>query len=351
MTAPLNVALLLEDMDFGGTQRYALHLAAGLDPARYRVVIWTLRGGDGFVRERALAHVEIVHLTQARRVGPLALVRLARMLLRSPPDVLYTLTAIPNIWGRLAAGLLRVPLVSGYRSMRPGQHERFLHRFSDAIIANAPQLVDLLLNEEGAPRHKLVCIPNGVEIPPLPEVRREAAAPSIVCVARREPVKDLPTLVAAFQILRRSVPDARLTIIGDGSVELDRSVEGFEILPGSTNVREALSSAWVFALSSREEGAPNAVLEAMANAAPVVATAVGGVPDIVVDGQTGLLVAPGEPEVMAAALATLLGDATKRAEIGQAGRRRVQERYCLSAMIEATGDVLSRVARARAKGA
>lgn len=348
MSPPLNVVLLLEDMEFGGTQRYALHLAAGLDPARFRTTVWTLRGGDAFAGETAQPGFELRHLTQARHVGPLALVRLLRALRRQRPDVLYTLTALPNIWGRLAAAMFRIPLVSGYRSMRPGQHERLLHRLSDRIIANAPQLVDLMTDEARVPREKIACIPNGVRLPPLP-LAGGACEPTIVCVARRAPVKDLPTLVEAFRLLRQSHPRAQLHIVGDGPVQLDANAPGLTLLPGDTNVGAALSQASLFALSSLQEGAPNAILEAMAHGLPVVATNVGGVPDVVVDGVTGLLVPPRDPPALARAMGALLDDPAHRQAMGQAGRARVEARFSLQAMVTATAQVLEEAVSLNAK--
>lgn len=338
---PLRLVLLLEDLDFGGTQRYALHLAAGLDLTRFRTVIWTLRGGSGFAAEAAARGLEVVNLTQSRRVGPLAILRLALRLRREPPDLLYTLTVLPNIWGRLAAGLLGIPVVSGYRNFRPRQHDRLLHRFSARIIANAERLRDVLVTELGVPAARVAVVPNGVDVERFsPEGRAEAVAPLILCVARRAPIKDLPTLVEAFRLLRADMPEARLRIIGDGPVELT-AAENLELCPGSSDVRAALSEAWVFALSSLNEGAPNAVLEAMASAVPVVATNCGGVPEIVVEGHTGLLVPPRDPQALAKALAKVLRDEGLRRRMGEAARARALEKYSIAGMVTATENVLA----------
>ena len=146
MTAPpIRLVVLLQDLEFGGTQRYALQLLQHLDRDRFAPELWVLRGGTDWSPDG----VKIVRLSGARRVGPVALTRLAWRLCRQRPDVLYTLTVVPNIWGRLFAGLLGVPVVSGYRSLHPRQHEWLLHRFSARIIANAAALKEQLASCSG----------------------------------------------------------------------------------------------------------------------------------------------------------------------------------------------------------
>lgn len=341
---PVRLVLLLEDLDAGGTQRYALHLAAHLDRTRFQTEIWTLRGGAGFAPIAAMAGISVHNLTVGLHVGPLAILRLFWRLLRQRPDVLYTLTVIPNIWGRLMAGALRIPLVSGYRNHRPPQMERWLHPLSRQIIANAPQLQDVLTRELDVPASRVNVVPNGVDFKHFsPDRRNEAATPLIVCVARRVPRKDLPTLVAAFAALRAQIPEARLEIIGDGPVTL-KAIDHLTLLPGDSDVRAALSRAWVFALSSIDEGAPNAILEAMASGLPVVATDAGGVADVVRDGQTGRVVPQRNPQALCAALADLLQDADRRRAMGQAGRRRAEQAYSLGGMVAATEAILLQVA-------
>lgn len=342
MKKPIKLVLLLEDLDFGGTQRYALHLATHFNRDCIQAEIWTMRGGHGFKEESS--EIEINHLTQSRRVSPFAIIKLFRSLKKMPPDVLYTLTALPNIWGRLAAAWYGIPLVSGYRSMSPGQHERILHRLSQRIIANAPQLARILTHDLGVPEHKVVCIPNGVDLAPLKAREEKFDAPLIVCVARRVPIKDLPTLVEAFKLVRKNFPLARLQIIGDGPVKLDANVPGLEILPGSSSVHHALSQASIFALSSLQEGAPNAILEAMAHALPVVATDVGGIPDIVINGETGILVPASDPDAMSSAICRLLKDPEHLRAMGRAGRVRVETFYSISSMVNKTAEVLKTVA-------
>ena len=338
MSAPprIRLVVLLQDLEFGGTQRYAFQLLQHLDRDRFAPELWVLRGGADWSPDG----VKVVRLSGSRRVGPLALARLAWRLVREQPDLLYTLTVVPNIWGRLFAGLLGVPVVSGYRSLRPRQYERLLHRFSRRIITNAAALKEQMVASFGIVPDRITVVLNAVDTEAFAPGDAKSPTPLVVCVARRVPEKDLPTLVEAFRLL----PEVQLEIIGDGPQSLP-ALPNVKILPATADVRSCLQRAWVFALSSASEASPNVILEAMATSLPVVATRVGGIPDLVTDGETGRLVPPGDPAALRTALTSLLCDAALRNRMGVAGRRRAQAEFSVARMMRATEQVLLEVAQ------
>ncbi|HSW28991.1 MAG TPA: glycosyltransferase [Longimicrobiales bacterium] len=310
--APIRLVLLLQDLEFGGTQRYALQLVRRLDRRWFAPEVWVLRGGDDLLPPMLAAGVEVVRLSDGGWVGPVALTRLAWSLWRKRPGLLYTLTVVPDIWGRLFAGVLRIPVVSGYRGIEPD---------------------------------RIAVIPNGVDCDDFaPDDTQRADHPLVVCAARLVDEKDLPTLLEAFRLTRLEVPGARLDIIGNGPVP-SGAPSDVRFLPGTEDVRAHLQSGWVFALASRSEASPNALLEAMACGAPVVATRVGGIPELVEDGVNGLLVPPDDPVAMSAALTALLRDGGRRQVMGAAGRKRAETRFRLSDMVRATETVLREVAQ------
>ena len=340
---PVRVVLLLEDLDFGGTQRYAVNLVSHLDRARIDPAIWTLRGGTDFRPAIDAAGVPVIDLTRTKKVGAGAILRLASKLWRERPDVLYTLTVLPNIWGRLFAGLLGIAVVSGYRNHRPGQHEWLLARFSKRIIANAERLKDELTTRFAIPAEKITVIPNGVDTDHFaPPGETSVTGKNILCVARRVGRKDLPTLLEALAILRRTKPDARLKILGNGPIALDAG-DNVEILDATPDIRPHLAAAGIFVLSSIDEGAPNAILEAMAAGLPVVTTATGGTAEIVRDGETGRVVPPRDPQALADALAELMADPARAKAMGTAGRARVVRDFSLAVMVTETAKVLEEV--------
>ena len=343
--ARIRLVVLLQDLEFGGTQRYAVQLLNGLDRAWFAPEVWVLRGGDDLAAAMRGAGVEIVRLSEGKAVGPLAIVRLAARLWQERPALLYTLTVVPNVWGRLFAGLMRIPVVSGYRSLAPRQHERLLHRFSARIIANAAILKDRMTQRLGVESGRVAVIANGVDAGHFsPDEAARSADPLVVSVARLVAEKDIDTLLEAFRLTRAEVPSARLDIVGNGPHRI-APAPNVRVLSGTEDIRAHLRRAWVFALSSRSEASPNAILEAMACGLPVVATRVGGIPELVEDGKTGLLVPPRDPAALSAALTALLRDRPRRTMLGQAGRQRAAGEFGVARMVRQTETVLREVAQ------
>ena len=199
-------------------------------------------------------------------------------------------------------------------------------------------------------RERTRCVPNGIELPPPAassgRFRREAGAaagqPLVLSVGRFHEQKDQATLLRAWQRAAATCPQAVLALVGSGPLEAELHTmasalglsKSVRFLPPRPSLAEAYADADVFALSSRWEGLPYVVLEAMAYELPVVATAVDGVPEAVVQGETALLVPPQEPEALAAALLTLLRDEAVGARLGCAGRARVAREFALDLMVE-----------------
>jgi glycosyltransferase involved in cell wall biosynthesis len=180
----------------------------------------------------------------------------------------------------------------------------------------------------------LLCLPNPVRVPAatVPRGHRNV----VLYLGRIEPAKGIPELLRAFAGLRAEAPDARLVCAGAGDIEgawrqaqrvgLDDAVR-FPGWIGPAEKRAWLARAAVLVLPSHAEGLPMSLLEAMAAGLPVVASAVGGIPDVVHEGVNGYLVAPGDPVALQRALARLLRDPALGAALGAAGREAVRARY------------------------
>jgi glycosyltransferase involved in cell wall biosynthesis/acetyl esterase/lipase len=341
----IRLVVLLEDLEFGGTQRYAVQLLKHLDRAWFAPEIWMLRGGEDLMSAMRATGVNVVRLSEGQRIGAPALARLAMRLWREKPDLLYTLTVLPNIWGRLFAGLMHIRVVSGYRSLMPRQHERLLHRFSARIIANAAMLKDIMVRRLRIEPDRIAVIPNSVDCDYFsPDEAARSVEPLIVCVARLVDEKDIPTLLEAFRLTRLQMPTAHLEIIGSGPAAI-LPAPNVRFLAATVNVAAHLRRAWVFALASRSEASPNIILEAMACGLPVVATRVGGIPELVDDNKTGLLVSPDDPTALSAALTTLLRDGALQKSLGKAGRQRALTEFTVPRMVRQTEVVLREVAQ------
>jgi glycosyltransferase involved in cell wall biosynthesis len=321
----------------GGAQTYVRELLPAI-VADFDVSV--AGSGDGpLVRAAESAGATFVALKNVRReMHPvrdfLGLIELWRLAVRIKPDLVHLNSSKVGILGTLSATLAgvraRVFTAHGWAFKSEagvrGVLFRLLHRavrplLTCVICVSQAELEAGLAAAACVERHSVV-IPNGVRVRPLWTAERSG----IVTVTRLRPPKDTLTLIEA---LGRAPELPTLTIVGDGPdrAAIEQAIEARGlgarvVLVGDVaDAGSYLDRAAVFVLSTKSEGMPMAVLEAMAAGLPVVASAVGGIPEIVVDGQTGLLVQPGDPEALTAALRRLLGDSSLASRLGAAARR------------------------------
>jgi len=347
---PINIVFLLQDLEFGGTQRYTLHVLKHLNRELFTPQLWALCSRTDmapFVKELG---IDPVWLSKTWWVGPHSVARLAAKLLRHPPQILYTLTPVPNIWGRLFGAIARVPtIVSSWRGLYPRQYESWMWRLSARIICNAHMLKQVIVQRHAVPAHRIAVIKNGVN----PEFytadrAQKSAAPLVVYVGRLVHDKDPLTLVEGFRLTARRVPEARFELVGDG--HLKGKVERFirqhglqsriTLIPGQSDTRPHLRRAWVCAMSSIREASPNVILEAMASELPVVAPRVGGIPELVEHRATGLIFEPQDPQGLADGLTELLTSEPDRVRMGTKARAKVLEFHTIERMVRETERVL-----------
>lgn len=356
---PIRIVFLLQDLCIGGTQHQTLALAAGLDRTRFSPALWTFSGPTRLDALAGKHNLPVLHLGTTVFPGPAAPAALWKQIGRERPDILFLCTALPNIWGRVIGRMRGLPRIVG--SCRGGgaprrQHERFLRRFAQHIVCNSPALIEVMAGL-GQERERMSFIANGVDTGrfapgPLPLERRE---PVILCVARLAEDKNLHCLLDAFALLLGRMPEARLRLVGDGPLEsglrarMERELPAgrAELLPADSDIPACCRKARAFALSSRREGMPNVILEAMAAGLPVAATRVGGIPFLLeaAEGlpQSGLLVPEGDAPALAEALLRLLDDSESSRRMGEAGRARVERDFSFSAMITAHEKLFARL--------
>lgn len=360
---PLKTVLLLQDLEFGGTQRYATHLLKHLDRDLFDLRLWVLRGGEDMLPIAQESLDRVTFFCQDSWVTPQALVRLFLKIRNNTPDVIYTLTAVPNIWGRLFSYILGVPvIVSSWRGRKEQQFESLLWRMSNRIVCNAAALKEFLTRRHSVDPERAEVVPNGVDTEFFtPDNSLRNPTPTVLYLGRLARIKDPMTALKAFQVLSERLPDARMIIMGNGRLrsKLETYVRrnGLEnraaIMSGSRDVRPYLRKSWLLVLSSVSEGLPNVILEAMACGLPVVATAVGGNPEVVRQDITGLLVPSKQPEIMADAMEKILGDQDLRNTMGINARKIAEREYSISAitaltekaLLDAAGDAVIRKGR------
>jgi glycosyltransferase involved in cell wall biosynthesis len=285
--------------------------------------------------------------------------RLARDVVRSVraerPGLLHTHLVHGDVYGSIAGSLTRTPFVSTRHN-----DDRYLlgpFRYVDRAFASSArrliaisEAVRVFLERAGHDPRKLTTVRYGLdEVPAAPSDPTPAQAgvpggvPLAVAVGRLIAQKDHATLLRAFALVRGQIPNARLAILGSGPLEAETralvrelGLENAVSLPGRTEIRDWLERADVFVHTSRWEGFGIVLLEAMLAGLPVVATRVSAVPEVVVAGETGALVEPGDVEGVARELAGLLGDADLRSRLGDAGRERARTEFSVARMAEQT---------------
>jgi glycosyltransferase involved in cell wall biosynthesis len=356
--SPARVDFLLQDLKFGGTQRQTLELARRLDREKFQVEVWLLMAGDDLTPVAVNWGIPLVWLSRRDWVGPVSLLHLWRRLRRNPVDLMMLLTAVPNIWGKLLGRLARVPiLVSNCRGGAPQrQHEAWLWPLADHIICNSPAEEEILTGSYGIPADRVTVILNGVDHELFQSPRAAPSGPPVILsVGRLEPAKDQKILIEAFRLAAADHPEAQLRLVGNGSrrEQLISLAAGYglagrvQVLPARPDLRPLFQEAAVFALSSLEEGLPNVVLEAMVSGLPVVATRVGGLPEVVQPGRTGWLVPPGDAPALAAALSHLLSDPETAQAFGRAGREHAVRDFSLAGMVRSHEEIFMGLLQSR----
>jgi glycosyltransferase involved in cell wall biosynthesis len=377
----------------GGPWRYVHSILAHLDPAEFEVTVYCDLAGDYEPRP----WVKVVRLglppalpggatpapvparrsrTLFSRVVPPAgrlwagfareAGRLARLIRRNPVDLFHTQNTgceESPVAARLAGvrrvlGTFHVGSTFDLHRDRAGPRHRVLEAFSNRCLRTAISVSDATrrdwVRRTHVPADRVVTIHNGIDPDrfrrrhPKTEARRRLGlpvdAPVVGGIGRLDPAKGFADLIEAAARLRPEFPDLCVAIAGEGPLRAGLEAEAARLgvadrirfLGFQPDVQLTLDAVDVFALSSHCEALPYALLEAMATGLPAVGAAVGGVPEVIVPGETGFLVAPRDPPGLAAGLRPLLTDPALRDRMGAAGRERVVRSFHERDMVRRT---------------
>ena len=349
------ILLLITHARVGGAQNYVALLLPALADEFDVAVAAHDRGPLSEAAEAA--GVDFLPLRWMRReIGWRDLPALFELILlfrRFRPDVVHMTSSKAGALGRLAAAIARVPVriftvqgwsftpYSGVAAAVARWIERLLRPLTTVMICPSESTRVEGLDAHSCRPEQAVVIPNAVEAGEPPPPRGDGGVPRVIAVGRLQPQKDMATLVRALGVLDPGTYSA--AIVGDGpdralvEAELERvGITGsVDLLGNRDDVGELLRRADIFALASRWEVLPLAILEAMAAGLPVVATSVGGVRELVVDGQTGFVVPPGDPRALGQAIGRLVDDPELRRRMGEAGRTRVDDHFDLRTVRDA----------------
>lgn len=363
----LRVAFLISRADeVGGAQIHVRDLSSALRQGGIEVSVFA--GGPGpladQLRERGVPFHPLRHLHRSVGLAQAvrAILEIRTRLRELRPDIVSTHSTAAGLLGRIAARSLGIPVIFtahgwGFTEGRPWRQrvafwlvERLAAPLAARVITVCQSDHDAAVRSRLTGRSRLVAIPNAMpEIETSLRARPGISPPRIVMVARLSWWKDHRTLLDALAQLRHL--DWEVELVGDGPLrgELEARAEALGLAPRvrfagfRTDVPARLAEAQLFVLATKWEGFPRSILEAMRAGLPVVASDVGGVRESVRDGETGYVVAGGDPAALAARLRLLLTSPRLRQEMGAAGRTLYEQRYSLDRLINQTTAVYSAV--------
>ncbi len=367
---------------WGGAERQLLHLLRRLDRERFEPALCLLNGRGAVEPERFREVVELIVLDRRPPLGLDRVALLARLARRRRVDLLAPFLSAADVFSRLAAPLVRPrPAVALFRrnlhySTRrvPFSQEAYLSLdfllsgLADLYVTNSEENRLYFTKRLRLSPRKTMTVYNGIDPAPFlacsnaarrAEVRLRLGlpgdAPVAAAVATLSAVKGHEVLLKAFSRVIAERPGATLLLAGDGSekrklARLTKKLglaKSVRFMGRVDAVEEVYAAADVAVLASYGEGMPNALMEAMAASLPVVATGVGGIPELVADGRTGMLVPAGDSLALSTALSDIFGDPDRAGRMGRAGRKRIENHFSIEKMVRRSEEALCRAVELR----
>jgi glycosyltransferase involved in cell wall biosynthesis len=358
---------VIENASFGGGERAFAQIINGLDKKKFEIYIACLP--EGIFAEKIRNNAEIIPLDLRNRFNFSNISYLAKIIKEQKIDVIHSQGARADFFARLAGKLAKTPAiistiaapveeydVNFFKKMVYITLDQFSERFVNRFVVVCASLREKLIKKHKISADKISVIHNGIEIEEYrndtgdkgDRVRREFNAgedePLVGTIGRLVWEKGLTYFVEAIKILdtRCQMPDTRFLIVGEGelreSLELkvkSLKLEDKVILTGfRRDVKEILAALDILVLSSLREGFPMITLEAMAMSKPVVATDIEGIREQVINGETGVLVPPKNPEILAEAILRLTQDHNLRRKMGLAGRKSAEDKFNIKEIIK-----------------
>ena len=372
MSEPLPVLLMARELGSGGCERDLARLAKALDRTRYSPHVACFRAGGFRFEELKEAGIPVLSFSiqsLVRFSGISGEAAMGRYLRRHRIGLIHCFDAPTAAFATLAALFLRIPLVAAnlwFRGTIPKRLQyalRIVDRMADAIVVNSNAVARELTRQEGVSPDLIHLCHNGVDttifkpgtVPRPPEVRDASLVVGSVCALR--PEKRLDRLLEAFACVRPSFPGTRLLIVGSGAtlpaLQALRKKLALEdacvFAPANKDVADWMRAMDIFVLSSDTESFPNALLEAMACGCAVIGSRVGGVPELIEDGRSGLLFDTGDPSSLVDALTKLIQDARLRRKLGASAAVRACSCFSLTRSVHCVQQVYEKVLRSRGR--
>jgi len=347
----LNILHLNAGTCMGGTETMILRFLEAATNSRFNfyVAAFFLNGPLLDEATKRGAKTCLFQITKRYNVFQLiaVLIKLCRYLKSNKIDIVHMYGFWTNILGRLAIKLTKTPIgITGQRTednWRKWYHsylDRITSRWVDLYISVFNKGKELLVKRDRIPENKIVVIHNGIDLNWAFDRHNDCVSPLIGMVAMFSPFKTHKELIQAAPKIIEKFPQVKFILVGGGTTKKESvqfisklGLNSYFLMPGLVNnVRPILSTLSVFVLATHSEGLPVSVIEAMAHRLPVVASKVGGIPELIDDGVTGILIEPNNPEQLASAITELLQNPDKAKAMGNKAREKIMRDFSIQKM-------------------
>jgi len=350
----INLLYLATDSKIGGAENVILALIKGLDRNKYSIYLLVLSGAGPLIKEAKKLGIEAVSLKMKTRFDFISLLKIFPYLRGKKIDILHTHLYHSNILGYFIKKWKKIPIFLYTSHGLPIKknsplsqvNNSIMRKVNQRVIAVSSDIKRKLINYGKVKPEKIIVVYNGVDADQF-IFKRESKNIFVGTVANLRPVKGHQYLLRAIPIVLERIPAAKFLIVGQGPLrkDLERLAKRLKITKNviftgyQKNIAEILAKLTLFILPSIRETFPVCLLEAMAASLPVVATDVGGIPEVVKDKETGLLVPPKNPEALATAILTLLQDKERAKNMGIAGRKKIEQDFTVEMMVRRNDEI------------
>ena len=373
---PHRVFHFVETLQIGGTETQAVQTALRQHAKGEQVTVGCLRAEGPLLDSLHRAGIPIVEFRKPKKLlsiqGIWQVLRMATFLRRERFHILHAHDLMSNLAGVIAARLAGIPIIISSRRYLDlewwcgawrNRIATWIYNQSTRVVVNSKSIRDLLVRREGVPEQKIHVIHNAIDADCFNEAIAVQGALSfasedsklVAVVANMySPVKGHATLVAAAKHVCLHAPHVLFLLIGDGTErpKIEQQVKDaglqkhFLFLGSRGDIPQLLAACDLFVLPSESEGMPNALLEAMASGLPAIATAVGGVPEVIEHNVTGLMVPPCDPAALSKAILALLNNEDLRHRLARAGRERVVRHFSFDRLMSVLNTLYAELSEA-----
>lgn len=357
----INILQLLFSLDIGGSETVAVNIARRIDRDKFNVTFCCLRGGGPLQIDLTESGVSYYIMNQQGGLDLKVIAKLTNLIHKREIDVIHSHHLGPLMYAWLSTRFTRTKTIVHTEhsydyletNAKLNRYARFFFQKPAKLVGVTEDVTNYIRNHFKMADSKLITIHNGIDLSKFSqgierdktraELNIDKTSFVVGTVGRLEPIKNYETLITAFGMLVKSVPNSILVFVGEGSVRNrleslvnDLDLTGKVIFFGlRRDIPNILKSMDVFVLPSHSEGLSIALLEAMSAKIPVVASGVGGNVNIITNGTNGILFEPKRPDQLSDALCRLWKDADLRKKYSENAFNVVKERYSLEKMIEA----------------